>query len=106
MKSFGIMVLTPSDHGRADAHHGAHARHYRRRFQLCRKTDGSAGTPAKHQPLSLALTLAETAPMSARPASCGRIAAMILPIAAMPAAPACAASFTAPAMRASISASE
>src|SRR5450432_1331732 len=59
-----------------------------------------------YQPLSLALTLAETALMSARPASCGRIAAMTLPIAAIPVAPDCDASATAAAINASISASE
>src|SRR6266480_3532770 len=77
---------------------------------------GSAGKPEGRtklglrrgldQGLSRVLTLAETMPMSARPASCGRIAAITLPIAAMPTAPACAASATAPLISASISASE
>src|ERR1700681_2695603 len=77
---------------------------------------GSAGKPAGRtnlplggspgQGLSLLLTLAETRPMSARPANCGRIAAITLPIAAMPTAPACAASATATSISAPISVSE
>src|SRR5437660_11388728 len=38
INSFGIMVLTPPDHGIADVHHGAHEIHYRRRFRVCQKS--------------------------------------------------------------------
>src|ERR1700674_2434886 len=100
------MVLTPPDHGSADTHHGAHEIHYRRRFRVCRKSASGGQRHALGQPLSLLLTLADTRLMSARPANWGRIAAITLPIAAMPTAPACAASATAPAISASISVSE
>src|ERR1700682_3643875 len=100
------MVLTPSDHGSADTHHGAQEVHYRRRFRVCRKSASGWQAHAFGQPMSLPLTLADTRLMSARPANWDRIAAITLPIAAMPTTPACAASATAPTISASISVSE
>src|SRR5438132_14191249 len=81
MKSLGIKALFPDNGGTGAAQHI---------FIIGDEFPTASVFAHRSQAESLALTLADTSPMSARPARRGLSAAMTLPIAALPPAPASA----------------
>src|SRR5262249_31577741 len=82
-KSFGIMALAPPGHVDQDIQRGAHSSIIGDDFSAAR----TLRSHAPNQPASLDLTFAETCAISAQPVSGALIAAMTVPIAALPSPP-------------------